>query len=87
MDLQIELLKKLCETPGVSGYEEPVRKIVSDELEEMMDEVKVDKLGNIIGFKKARKEGQGKPIKVMVAAHMDEIGFLVRYIDKDGFLK
>lgn len=87
MDLQIELLKKLCETPGVSGYEEPIQKIVRDELEKIMDEVKTDRLGNIIGFKKARKEGQGEPIKVMVAAHMDEIGFLVRYIDKDGFLR
>jgi endoglucanase len=87
VDLQIELLKKLSETPGVSGYEEPVRKIVNDELEKIMDEVKTDKLGNVIGFKKARKEGQGEPIKVMVAAHMDEIGFLVRYIDKDGFLR
>ncbi len=87
MDLQIELLKKLCETPGVSGYEEPVRKIVDDELKKIMDEVKIDKLGNIIGYKKARKEKQGKPIKVMVAAHMDEIGFLVRFIDKDGFLR
>ena len=87
MDLQIELLKKLSETPGVSGYEEPVRKIVNDELKKITDEVKIDKLGNVIGFKKARKEGQGEPIKVMIAAHMDEIGLLVRFIDKDGFLR
>jgi len=85
--MQIELLKKLCETPGVSGYEEPIQKIVRDELEKITDKVKIDKLGNVISYKKARKEGQGKPIKVMVAAHMDEVGFLVRFIDKNGFLK
>ena len=39
----MDLLKKLCETPGVSGYEEPIQKIVRDELEKIMDEVKIDK--------------------------------------------
>ena len=87
MELQIELLKKLCETPGVSGHEEPIQKIVRDELEKITDKVKIDKLGNVISYKKARKRGQGEPIKVMIAAHMDEIGFLVRFIDKNGFLK
>jgi len=84
----MELLKKLCETPGVSGYEERIQKVVREEFEKITDEIKVDKLGNIIGIKKATKIISGiLPKKVMLAAHMDEIGFMVSFIDKDGFLR
>jgi len=84
----MELLKKLCETPGVSGYEERIQKVVREEFEKITDEIKVDKLGNIIGIKKATKITSGiLPKKVMLAAHMDEIGFMVSFIDKDGFLR
>ena len=84
----LELLKKLCETPGVSGYEESIQKLVADELRPVVTEVKVDKLGNVIGYRKAdKKPGKARPLKVMIAAHMDEIGFMVKFIDKDGFLR
>jgi len=84
----LNLLKKLCETPGISGYEERIQKVIKEELEKVTDEVKVDKLGNIIGIKKATQVSGGSPSKkVMVAAHMDEIGFMINYIDKDGFLR
>jgi len=83
----MDLLKKLCEIPGIPGYEERVQKVVRDELEKITDKVEIDKLGNVIALKKAREKGGGKPIKVMLAAHMDEIGFLVSFIDKEGFIR
>jgi len=83
----INLLKQLCETPGVSGHEEHIQKIVISELEEVVDEIRVDKLGNVIALKKATVSSQNKLTKVMIAAHMDEIGFLLKHIDKKGFLR
>ena len=84
----MELLRKLCETPGISGYEERIQKVIKEELEKVTDEVKIDKLGNIIGIKKTIKvTGNSLPKKVMLAAHMDEIGFMISFIDKDGFLR
>lgn len=80
--MNIELLKRLCETPGVSGREERIRRLVADELKSVADEVKFDAMGNVI----AVKRGNGGP-RVMIAAHMDEIGFLVRHIDDKGFLR
>jgi len=84
----LNLLKKLCETPGISGYEERIQKVIKEELEKVTDKVKIDKLGNVIGIRKAKKlPGEPVPKKVMVAAHMDEIGFMVSFIDKKGFLR
>ncbi len=84
----MNLLKKLCETPGISGYEERIQKVIKEELEKVTDEVKIDKLGNVIGIKKAKKlSGKPAPKKVMIAAHMDEIGFMVSFIDKEGFIR
>ncbi len=86
MDLNLELLKKLCEIPGVSGHEEPIRQLVKAELAVITDEITEDKLGNVISYKKATKAIENR-LKVMVAAHMDEIGFLIKHIDQDGFLR
>jgi len=84
----MNLLKKLCETPGISGYEERIQKVIKEELEKITDEVTIDKLGNVIGIKKAKKlSGKPAPKKVMIAAHMDEIGFMVSFIDKEGFIR
>jgi putative aminopeptidase FrvX len=78
----MELLKRLSEAHGVSGYETPVRQVIVDALEGHVDSIDIDKLGNVI----AHKKGEG-PV-VAVAAHMDEIGFLVSHIDaKTGFLR
>lgn len=80
--MNFDLLKRLCETPGVPSREEQIRRLVVQELKPLVNEITVDTLGNVIGHKK----GRGGP-KVMIAAHMDEIGFLVRHIDDKGFLR
>ena len=88
----MEMLKQLCDAPGVSGYEGPAQKIVQRELEKACDKVWRDRLGNIIGYKRAtssRTENQpdDKPRKLMFAAHVDEIGMMVFHVDKRGFVK
>ncbi|HOU36795.1 MAG TPA: M42 family peptidase, partial [Candidatus Omnitrophota bacterium] len=74
------LLKKILEASGISGYEKEIAAIMKAELGKVCDKVETDIFGNVI----ARK-GKGKK-KIMLAAHMDEIGLLVKYITKDGYL-
>jgi endoglucanase len=83
--MNLDLLKKLCETPGVPGREEAVRAVVIDEMRPLVDELSVDALGSVVGVKKG-KSGGGGP-RVALAAHMDEIGFIVRHVDDKGFLR
>src|SRR5579885_3600992 len=79
--VNVALLKRLSETPGVAGREERIRELVISELRPLVDELQVDALGNVTAIKR----GSGNR-RVMLAAHMDEIGFMVRHIDDDGFL-
>ena len=82
------LLRALCDAPGVSGGEDEVRELARAELEPHADEVRVDRLGNLIAVRRAaRAAGEAPPLKVMVAAHMDEIGFMVKAIDERGFIR
>jgi putative aminopeptidase FrvX len=81
MTLNLELLKRLSEVAGIPGWEDRVRDLVLKELKGLVDDVYVDALGNVI----AHKKGKGK--KVMLAAHMDEIGFYVKHVDDKGFLR
>ncbi len=83
MSLNIKLLKEICEAAGAPGYESRVREIVVREVTPLVDEVTVDNLGNVFAFKK----GADSDKKAMVAAHMDEIGFMVTFIDENGFLR
>jgi putative aminopeptidase FrvX len=78
-----DLLKKLADAPGVSGFEDDVRSIMMDELKDHVDKMEVDDLGNLIATRNGKPDGK----KIMLAAHMDEIGLMVRYIDKHGFIK
>ncbi len=78
----MDLLEKLTQTPGTSGLEARIREVVRAELGKVVDEVTTDRLGNLIG----RRKGNGGP-KVMLAAHMDQIGFMVSHIDEKGFLR
>jgi putative aminopeptidase FrvX len=81
--MTVELLRELCQTPGIPGREERLRAIVRRELNGLVDEMRVDALGNLI----AVKRNPGAP-KLMIAAHMDEIGFVVSHIDKEkGWLR
>ena len=82
MAINEALLKRLIETPGVPGREEQQREIARGELGSLTDEVRTDALGSVIGTKRGRDD-----VRVMVAAHTDEIGFLVKHIDDKGFLK
>lgn len=78
-----DLLKKLSNAPGISGFEGEVRDLMVAELEDHVDEINIDPLGNLIAIKKGNTSSK----KIMLAAHMDEIGLMVRYIDKKGFIK
>jgi putative aminopeptidase FrvX len=80
--MNVELLKRLCETPGIPGREDAVRRVAAAELRLVVDEIRVDDFGNVIGTKR----GDGGP-SIMLAAHIDEIGFFVKYIDDQGFLR
>ena len=77
-----ELLKKLSETRAVPGREDAMRDVLREVMTSLVDELDVDVMGNLIGVKK----GDGDRT-VMIAAHMDEIGFYVKHIDEKGFLR
>jgi len=84
----MELLRTLVEMSGVSGHEDRVRKLVIEQLTPLVDSISTDQMGNVIGFKKGvGKEPKGGRKKLMLAGHMDEIGFIVSYIDDKGFLR
>ena len=80
---EIRLLAELSNAFGPPGSEEDVREILKKELEEHADEVRVDKLGNIFFY----HHGGDKYPKVMLAAHMDEVAFLITFIEENGFLR
>jgi len=75
-----KLLKRLVEAPAVSGFEENVSALLKRELKPHVDEIKTDRIGNVIA-----RLGSGSP-KIMLAAHMDEIGLIVKYVNKKGFI-
>ncbi|WHH59496.1 M42 family metallopeptidase [Petroclostridium sp. X23] len=77
----MDLLKELTQCYGPSGNEEKIRELLIEKIKDYVDEISVDPLGNLI----ARKKGNGK--KLMFAAHMDEIGIIVTFIDDNGFLR
>jgi len=79
----LELAKRLTEAFGVSGFEEEIRAAIRDEIAGAVDDVKVDVLGNLVAFR--RGTGGGK--RVMLAAHMDQIGLMVTHIDAKGFMR
>lgn len=82
MDFTINLLKELTETSGVSGYEAPIRLVIRKYLENC-GELSQDKIGSVI----CRNAGSSDKPRIMLAGHMDEIGFMVKQITDDGFIK
>ncbi|WP_135851440.1 M42 family metallopeptidase [Halorussus salinus] len=82
MDFDFDLLRELTETSGVPGYEDRIRDLVRREFEGVVDSVRTDAMGNVVGT----VEGEAD-YSVAVAAHMDEIGFMVKHVTEEGFLR
>lgn len=78
----IELLAKLCALPGISGYETAIRNFIKDQLKDIADKIEVDAMGNLIASHTGRSTQ-----KLMLSAHIDEIGFMVQHIDDEGFIR
>jgi tetrahedral aminopeptidase len=79
-----QLIQRLTDVTGPSGYEQDVRDLVRAEIEGLADEVRVDALGNLIARKGAKGDGG---LRIMLSAHMDEIGLIVTHIDENGFAR
>lgn len=84
---QIRLLKRLCNACAVSGDESEVRSIVLEEVRPHADRVEVDALGNVLATKLGTSPTRKKHPRVMVAAHMDEIGFMIVHRDEEGIYR
>lgn len=82
MPLNISLLKEICEVPGAPGFEQKVRKMVIEEVTPLVDEIQINNMGNVYAIKRGKSDK-----RVMIGAHMDEIGFIVNHIDDDGFVR
>ncbi len=82
MDDTTKILKELTEIDGVAGYEKDVRNVIRGYLEPI-GEISQDKLGSLI----CRKSGQTETPRVALAGHMDEIGFMVKHVTKEGFIR
>lgn len=81
-DATEELLAELTNAPGASGFEGPVRDILKREWSSLVEDLRIDGLGNLLGT----LPGESEQPRVLLMAHMDEVGFLVRYIDDAGFV-
>lgn len=81
--MNVDLLRRICEAPGAPGFEHAIRNLLIAEVEPLVDSVRIDNIGNVVAY----VEGKDTSKTVMVAAHMDEIGFMVRHIDDKGFIK
>lgn len=79
----LELAKRLTEAFGISGFEEEIRAVIREEIAGLTDDVRVDALGNLVAFR--RGTGGGK--RVMLAAHMDQIGLMVTHVEEKGYLR
>ncbi len=83
MNTFFDKLKMYCELLAPSGMEGPVRDRILSDIKDSGADYEIDTVGNLIVFKKGRKR---RPCKLLVAAHMDEVGFMVTYIGEDGYL-
>ncbi len=81
--MNLELLRTLTQTFGPSGYEEAIRNVIHGAVQDLADEVRVDPLGSLV----ASRKGQGAGKKIMLAAHMDEIGLMITHIEEKGFAR
>lgn len=82
MPINVPLLKEIAEVAGAPGHEQRIREIVLREIKPLVDEVTIDNMGNVYAIKKGKEKK-----RVMIGAHMDEIGFMVTHIDDKGFVR
>ena len=82
-NIDIDLLGEVCKSPGAPGFEQVVRNKIIAEVTEYVDEVNIDAMGSVHAVKK----GNGTTEKILVAAHMDEISFIVTHIDEEGYIR
>jgi putative aminopeptidase FrvX len=82
-----QLIQELTETFGPSGHEDAVREAIQKHIKGHVDEMRVDALGNLIALKKGRPKKGVDSRRIMLAAHMDEIGVIISYVDEKGFLR
>jgi tetrahedral aminopeptidase len=81
------ILKELSEAVGVSGREEAVRKIVLEAIDGHAEDIRIDALGSVTALKKSKRKGKKKALRVMLAAHMDEVGFMVTGFESNGLIR
>jgi putative aminopeptidase FrvX len=86
MTVDVDLLRAVCNAPGLSGFEDAVQDLAAETLGTCCDDVRRDRIGNVIGTRKATRRGAGEAIRVVLAAHADEIGMVVRHIDEQGYI-
>lgn len=82
--IDYKLLKKLCTCDGISGDENNIREIILDEIKDYTDDIKIDNLGNILVRKKGKSRAKNK---LMLSAHMDEVGLMITDVTNDGYVK
>lgn len=82
MKIDLPLLKKICTTPGAPGFEKQIRELVIEQVKPYVDEIEIDNMGNVYAIKRGKASK-----KIMIGAHMDEIGFIVTHIDDNGFIR
>ena len=86
--MDYDLLARVVNTPGLSGHEDAVQEIVAAEMRAFCEDVRRDRLGNVIGRRKpSQAGGSGRAPRVVLAAHVDEIGAMVKHIDGDGYIR
>jgi len=84
LDKLKELFVKLAEVDAPAGFEEPMMKVLKRELEPHVDSVNVDRRGNVVGVKKGI---EASTPSIALVAHMDQIGFIVSYVESRGFIR
>ena len=82
MSINVSLLKEIAEVAGAPGHEQRIREIVLKEVKPLVDDITIDNMGNVYAIKKGKNDK-----RVMIGAHMDEIGFIVTHIDDNGFVR
>jgi len=80
--IDIDLLRETTQIPGAPGYEHRIRNFIEKQVADYVDELYADPMGNLVAVKKGKTEQ-----RVMIAAHMDEISFIVSHVDDDGFIR